>query len=280
MPAAAAILREESYKGHNAPAGYKFKVYTQAQKRGVTGEMKRQFRRRAAIEPVIGHTKSEHRMERNYLAHRAGDAINAVLPAAGLSSADQGKLRRHVGIGGITFRPFLKLSITGDVEGASSDGAYFRTSLYNYQKLRTQAHYKATGSLMLGADFTLLHNDNPLAGSKYSYQAQQESLSFTWTPRGGKIWDIQGSYSCSTMYSDIGYLEPENLLPQQFIYRDNAHTATALFDVNLPRYLGVTGSDGPDQGRTAAARYDQGLLDPRQPLENTRWHAGKNASIF
>jgi hypothetical protein len=125
------------------------------------------------------------------------------------------------------------------VEGASSGGAYFRTSLYDYQKFRAQAHYRATGSLTLGADFTLLHNDNPLAGSKYSYQSQQESLSFLWTPRGGKIWDIQGSYSRSTMYSDIGYLEPENLSPQQFIYRDNAHTATALFDVNLPRYLGV-----------------------------------------
>ena len=77
------ILADAGYKGHNAPAGYKFKVYTQAQKRGVTDEIKRQFRRRAAIEPVIGHTKSEHRMERNYLAHRAGDAINAVLAAAG-----------------------------------------------------------------------------------------------------------------------------------------------------------------------------------------------------
>jgi IS5 family transposase len=62
---------------------YELKVYTQGQKRGVTDEIKRQFRRRAAIEPVIGHTKSEHRMERDYLAHRAGDAANAVLAAAG-----------------------------------------------------------------------------------------------------------------------------------------------------------------------------------------------------
>ena len=34
-------------------------------------------------EPVIGHLKAEHRMGRNYLAHRAGDAANAVLAAAG-----------------------------------------------------------------------------------------------------------------------------------------------------------------------------------------------------
>jgi len=77
------IIADAGYKGHKAPAEYKFKVYTQGQKRGVTLEIKRLFKRRAAIEPVIGHTKSEHRMERNYLAHRQGDAANAVLAAAG-----------------------------------------------------------------------------------------------------------------------------------------------------------------------------------------------------
>ena len=39
--------------------------------------------RRAAVEPVIGHLKAEHRMGRNYLGHSAGDAINAVLAAVG-----------------------------------------------------------------------------------------------------------------------------------------------------------------------------------------------------
>jgi IS5 family transposase len=32
---------------------------------------------------VIGHLKAEHRMGCNYLAHRTGDAISAVLAAAG-----------------------------------------------------------------------------------------------------------------------------------------------------------------------------------------------------
>ena len=45
--------------------------------------IKRAFRRRAAVEPVIGHLKAEHRMGRNYLGHSAGDAINAVLAAVG-----------------------------------------------------------------------------------------------------------------------------------------------------------------------------------------------------
>jgi IS5 family transposase len=41
------------------------------------------MRRRSAVEPVIGHLKEEHRMGRNYLAHRSGDLNNAVLAAVG-----------------------------------------------------------------------------------------------------------------------------------------------------------------------------------------------------
>jgi IS5 family transposase len=49
----------------------------------VTPKIKREMRRRSAVEPVIGHMKAEHRMGRNYLWYRQGDAINAVLAAAG-----------------------------------------------------------------------------------------------------------------------------------------------------------------------------------------------------
>ena len=41
------------------------------------------MRRRAAVEPVIGHLKAEHRMDRNHLKGPEGDRINAVLAAAG-----------------------------------------------------------------------------------------------------------------------------------------------------------------------------------------------------
>jgi len=77
------ILADAGYKGHNAPLSHKFKVYTMGQKRNMTPAIKREMKRRAAIEPVIGHIKNEHRMGRNFLAHEQGDAINAVLAAAG-----------------------------------------------------------------------------------------------------------------------------------------------------------------------------------------------------
>jgi IS5 family transposase len=77
------ILADAGYKGHNAPPSHKMRVYTQGQKRGVTKAIKKLMKRRAAAEPVIGHMKEDHRMGRNFLAHSTGDAINAVLAAAG-----------------------------------------------------------------------------------------------------------------------------------------------------------------------------------------------------
>ena len=77
------VLADAGYRGHNAPPAYKFRVYTAGQKRRMTQQIKREMRRRSAVEPVIGHIKAEHQMGRNYLAHRAGDAANAVLAAAG-----------------------------------------------------------------------------------------------------------------------------------------------------------------------------------------------------
>ena len=78
------IVADRGYRGHNAPPDHKFKVYISGQRRRVTETIKRELRRRSAVEPVIGHAKAEHRMGRNYLAGSHGDAANAVLAAAGL----------------------------------------------------------------------------------------------------------------------------------------------------------------------------------------------------
>ena len=43
---------------------------------------RKKFCRRAGIEPVIGHLKSDHRMIRNYLKGTLGDAINTMMAAA------------------------------------------------------------------------------------------------------------------------------------------------------------------------------------------------------
>src|SRR5262249_35663907 len=77
------LIADKGYRGHNAPPGRRRSVYISGQKRGVTAVIRRQLRRRAAVEPVIGHVKNEHRMGRNYLIGRHGDATNAILAAVG-----------------------------------------------------------------------------------------------------------------------------------------------------------------------------------------------------
>jgi IS5 family transposase len=59
------------------------KVYISGQKRGVTEALKPDLRRRSAVEPVIGHAKGEHRMGRSFFKGAQGDAVSAVLAAAG-----------------------------------------------------------------------------------------------------------------------------------------------------------------------------------------------------
>jgi IS5 family transposase len=72
---------DKGYRGHDAPNPRS--VFISGQKRGVFGAIKRELRRRSAIEPVIGHMKSEGHLGRCYLKGRNGDAANAVLSAVG-----------------------------------------------------------------------------------------------------------------------------------------------------------------------------------------------------
>ncbi len=48
-------------------------------------KIRKQFRARAGIEPVIGHLKHDHRMSRNYLSGNLGDTVNVLLAAAGFN---------------------------------------------------------------------------------------------------------------------------------------------------------------------------------------------------
>jgi IS5 family transposase len=72
---------DEGYRGHNHKE--KFRVWISGQVQRVTRPIRREMKRRAAVEPVIGHVKAKHRMSRYYLKGRDGDRINAVLAAAG-----------------------------------------------------------------------------------------------------------------------------------------------------------------------------------------------------
>jgi transposase, IS5 family len=71
---------DRGYRGHDADRA---RVFVSGQKRGITPTIRRERRRRSAIEPVIGHMKSDGHLGRNFLRGTEGDAINLVLAAAG-----------------------------------------------------------------------------------------------------------------------------------------------------------------------------------------------------
>ena len=68
------------YRGHGLDY---HRVFVSGQRRGITPTIRRELRRRSAIEPVIGHMKVDGRLDRNFLAGVRGDAINAMLCGAG-----------------------------------------------------------------------------------------------------------------------------------------------------------------------------------------------------
>jgi transposase, IS5 family len=75
------IYVDLGYRGHDY--AHKERVFIARQRRGLTPTIKRELRRRSAIEPMIGHMKADGRLGRNHLLGVAGDAINALLVAAG-----------------------------------------------------------------------------------------------------------------------------------------------------------------------------------------------------
>jgi transposase, IS5 family len=71
---------DRGYRGHDADRS---RVILADQKRGITPTIRRERRRRNAIEPVIGHMKSDGHLGRNFLLGTEGDAANVILAAAG-----------------------------------------------------------------------------------------------------------------------------------------------------------------------------------------------------
>jgi IS5 family transposase len=75
--------RGHDAEGRRSGEAHKSRVFVSGQRRGVTPTIRREIRRRAGIEPVIGHMKADGHLGRNVLAGAAGDAITLILAAAG-----------------------------------------------------------------------------------------------------------------------------------------------------------------------------------------------------
>jgi transposase, IS5 family len=76
---------DKGYKGNPKQIGDTAVHLASRRKSSMKPSEWRWFKRRSAIEPVIGHMKQDHRMDRNYLKGAAGDKMNAILAACGFN---------------------------------------------------------------------------------------------------------------------------------------------------------------------------------------------------
>lgn len=79
---------DRGYRGKKIVDGVKITIPKQLPKsssRYQIQKIRKLFRARAGIEPVIGHLKQDHRMSRNYLLDPDGDRVNTILAAAGFN---------------------------------------------------------------------------------------------------------------------------------------------------------------------------------------------------
>jgi IS5 family transposase len=80
------VFVDRGYRGHDYTG--EIEVHVDKVRRGKTAKsLWRWIKRRAAVEPSIGHLKQEHRMDRNRLKGIEGDRVNAILSAAGMNFA-------------------------------------------------------------------------------------------------------------------------------------------------------------------------------------------------
>ena len=71
--------------------------------KSLTDHEKRLLKRRQAIEPLIGHTKSDHRMDRCWLQGAMGDALHALSCAAGYNIRWLLRAIVRLGLGGLFY---------------------------------------------------------------------------------------------------------------------------------------------------------------------------------
>ncbi len=74
------IYVDKGYRGHDP--SLKLNVFKAGQKR-LAPQIKKEMKRRSAIEPLIGHLKNDGHLGRNYLKGKLGDKINAILSGVG-----------------------------------------------------------------------------------------------------------------------------------------------------------------------------------------------------
>jgi hypothetical protein len=202
-----------------------------------------------------------------------GNGSDAVLPPEGLATVNAESIRQQIGQGAVTWRAGQKFSLTGETEIGSSGGAYFRTSLYNYRKVRALGRYQLSKSLHLSGTYNLISNHNPNVGADYKFLVHQESAQISWNP-AGKSYNFEGSYEHCGYHSQIGYLVPETLATAESIYAEYCHTISSYFNGTYKKSKLTAGGSAVLTSGSRPTTYYQPVVKLSLPLrKNIGWFA-------
>jgi IS5 family transposase len=93
--------------------------------KSLTAQQRRWLKRRQAVEPAIGHLKSDHRMDRCWLQGQLGDAMHAVLCATGYNLRWLLRAMLRLGLTAIYLRQLLLTLRSAITEKESPGRAYY-----------------------------------------------------------------------------------------------------------------------------------------------------------
>jgi IS5 family transposase len=92
--------------------------------KSLTKQQRRWLKRRQAVEPAIGHLKSDHRMDRCWLQGSLGDALHTVLCAAGYNLRWLLRAMVRLGLKALLLRPILLALLAGFLRANSLQRLY------------------------------------------------------------------------------------------------------------------------------------------------------------
>jgi hypothetical protein len=152
----------------------------------------------------------------------------AQLSGLALKSAD---MRRHTGLAGLGLRSRGIFRFNADFEAASTERAFFRTSLRNYRRLNM------LGSVSPGAGsawrfiggYRWLTNTNPDPAVKWDFDDRAASAGIEWFPNSGRLYSVLTEYTRSTTHSMINYIVPQFFIVDRLWFRENANAGTLAF---------------------------------------------------
>lgn len=190
---------------------------------------------------------NQHQVDAIYDAHarvtvRGGHRYvwgDAIVPEAtlqlGNDPRNEGEIRRHVGLAGLSVRAASRLTFSMDFEASPGDRTFFRTGLMDYWKTKARARYKVSPSLSLAGSFAILDNRNPAQDVDFDFQSRQSSISVHWTPGNGERFSLLTDYTRSTLRSDVEVVDLPFFGQEFSRYRDNGHHAGLYGDVQVGR---------------------------------------------